>query len=323
MKKLFKKLALAFVAVLTLSVGTGTVREVKAEGTGSYVKVTEAPSDWSGTYLIVYETGSVAFDGSLTTLDAAKNNFSVTINNYEIAQSSEIDSKAFTIEKNGTTYSIKSASGYYIGNTADSNKLNSSTSTKYTNTITLESDKTVKIVGSGKSVLRFNSASDNLRFRYFKSGTYTSQKAINLYKLTEGGNDTPPTPEVKDPTIKISGNSYIDLGNTLQLETQTTNFDGTVIWTSSDVTVATVDNGMVKPISMGKTTITATAGSAEASMDIIVYPTNNSKLTISEAIEVCELVGNEKTPYKYSVSGKVTNLSYSSQYKSYTADIVN
>ena len=36
----------------------------------SYVKVTTAPADWEGDYLIVYETNSVAFNGGLSTLDA-------------------------------------------------------------------------------------------------------------------------------------------------------------------------------------------------------------------------------------------------------------
>ena len=45
----------------------------------SYVKVTSAPEDWSGDYLIVYEAGNVAFNGSLTSLDAASNNIPVTI----------------------------------------------------------------------------------------------------------------------------------------------------------------------------------------------------------------------------------------------------
>ena len=39
----------------------------------TWTKVTSAPDDWSGDYLIVYEAGNVAFDGSLKTLDAPSN----------------------------------------------------------------------------------------------------------------------------------------------------------------------------------------------------------------------------------------------------------
>ena len=47
--------------------------------TNYFVKFTSVPLDWSGEYLIVYEAGNVAFDGSLTTLDAASNTVPVTI----------------------------------------------------------------------------------------------------------------------------------------------------------------------------------------------------------------------------------------------------
>ena len=159
-------------------------------GTQQFVKVTSAPSDWSGQYLIVYETGKVAFNGALTTLDAVSNTVNVTINNGTIQATDTLIKSMFTISKSGSDYTIKSASGYYIGNTADSNKLNSSTSTKYTNTISLNNDGSVQIVGSGGSILRYNANSGNYRFRYFKSGTYTSQKAIHLYKLVTSAGTT-------------------------------------------------------------------------------------------------------------------------------------
>lgn len=155
------------------------------ETTPKFVKVTSEPTDWSGTYLIVYESGNVAFDGSRTTMDAASNTKTVTISNGEIEANDAMMSITFDIAKNGTVYTIKSKSGYYIGNNSDSNSLTSSTSTKYDNTITLNTDKSVQIVGKGKSVLRYNATSGQTRFRYFKSSTYTNQKAIHLYKLAD------------------------------------------------------------------------------------------------------------------------------------------
>ena len=132
MKKIFKKLAIFFVALLTLSVGTDySVKEVKAAG-NIYEKVTSALSDWSGQYLIMYESGKLAFDGSRTTLDASKNTKLVTIANNQISTDEDI---YFIIEKSGSGYTIKSSSGYYIGQTSDSNGLVSNKSTKYTNTI--------------------------------------------------------------------------------------------------------------------------------------------------------------------------------------------
>ena len=67
-----------------------------------FVKVTSAPSDWSGTYLIVYESGNVAFDGSLTTLDAMSNTMDVTISNGEIEATDEMMAITFDIAKKGS-----------------------------------------------------------------------------------------------------------------------------------------------------------------------------------------------------------------------------
>jgi hypothetical protein len=154
-------------------------------GSSSFVKVTSAPSDWSGTYLIVYEAGKVAFDGSRTTLDAVSNTINVTISNNTIAATDALKKSTFTIAKSGSSYTVKSSSGYYIGSTSDKNNLLSNKTTQYTNTISLNSDGSVNIVSSGKAVLRYNASSGQYRFRYFKSSTYTGQKAICLYQLVE------------------------------------------------------------------------------------------------------------------------------------------
>lgn len=167
----------------------------------SYVKVTSAPTDWSGDYLIVYETGNVAFNGGLTTLDATSNTISVEISNDKIDATDATNAAKFTIDKNGY---IKSVSGYYIGQTSDANGLKSHKTTTYKNTLTLNSsDGSVNVV-SGGAYLRYNATSGQTRFRYYKSTSYTNQKAIFLYKYTEatsGGGDTeePDTPVVEAP----------------------------------------------------------------------------------------------------------------------------
>ena len=151
-----------------------------------YVKVTSEPDDWSGEYLIVYEDGEVAFDGGLTTLDASENTISVTISENTIPCNSTTEAAQFTIAKSGNSYTIRSASGYYIGRTSNSNGLESSNSTSYTNSLSYQNGN-VNVVGSGGAYLRFNNASNEKRFRYYKSSTYTGQKAIQLYK--KGGSN--------------------------------------------------------------------------------------------------------------------------------------
>lgn len=161
----------------------GTTPDPDQPVTGSaYVKVTEAPADWSGTYLIVYEDGLVAFNGGLSKLDAVANTISVTIDNNAIAASDETNTAAFTIAKSGNGYTVKSASGYYIGQTSNANGMASSTSTTYVNTISINNDSSINFVSSS-AYLRFNAASNQMRFRYYKSSSYSGQKAIQLYKL--------------------------------------------------------------------------------------------------------------------------------------------
>ena len=153
-------------------------------GVSAFQKVTSAPSDWSGNYLIVYETGKHALNGSLTSLDAEGNRTSVAIVDGKIEATDAMKNIMFTVEVYSTGYSIKSASGKYIGNSSDQNKL-LNTTTKYVNTISLNSDGSAQIV-SAKSVLRFNANTTNGdRYRYYKSSSYTNQKAIHLYQLTE------------------------------------------------------------------------------------------------------------------------------------------
>ena len=161
-----------------------------------YAKVASDASLTSGTYLIVCEDGSVALDGSLETLDVANNTIAVTISNNEIQGTEAIDAATFTIDITEGVGSIKSASGYYIGHEGTKNTLNSSTETAYENTISV--DENGAEIAMGDYHLRYNAASGQERFRYFK----TEQTAIQLYKLVE---------PVEDVTLTISSVGYATL----------------------------------------------------------------------------------------------------------------
>ncbi len=153
---------------------------VQGSANGDFVKVTSAPTDWSGEYLIVYETGNKAFNGGLTNLDVVGNTIPVTISGNTIASDSTTDAAKFTIATVGGGYSIQGASGKYIGYGSNSNGLTSSDS-PLVNTIAIN-EGNVDIVGSGGAYLRYNANSGQERFRYFKSGTYTAQQPIQLYQ---------------------------------------------------------------------------------------------------------------------------------------------
>lgn len=154
---------------------------ITADG-NMFVKVTSGDVE-DGAYLIVYEDGNLAFDGSLTTststaLSGSGNHIAVDIVNNAIVADATTKASLFYIQGN----TIKSASGYYIGQTANDNGLLASEGIAYTNTISIDNNGDAVINSSGNAYLRYNTQSSGM-FRYYKSGTYTAQKAIQLYKL--------------------------------------------------------------------------------------------------------------------------------------------
>ena len=153
----------------------------------TYKKVNSAQEITDGSkYLIVYEDGGVAFDGSLDMLDGVKNTFAVTITEEKI----ETDKAGYFII-NKTEGSVKSASNHFIGRSSDSNGLDQSDEA-LTNTISMTGTD-VKIEGANGAIMRYNPDDNQQRFRYYKSGSYSNQKAIQLYKEMV---DEPVVPEL-------------------------------------------------------------------------------------------------------------------------------
>jgi uncharacterized repeat protein (TIGR02543 family) len=154
----------------------------EGETTISYQKVTSAPDDWSGNYLIVNEEAGVAFDGSLETLDATDDVIDVTINAGVIAGSDAVDAAIFTVAASGSNYTLRSASGKYIGVSSNSNGLKQSDEADaYINSFGLDANNNAVIsaVFDGSTMsLRYNKASNQNRFRYYKNA---GQEVIQLY----------------------------------------------------------------------------------------------------------------------------------------------
>ena len=158
-----------------------TVMATFVQGTvgGGFVKVTAAPTEWSGEYILVYESNETT--GYVWTgLDAVNSYVSKTISNNTIADDGFV---TLTIAPMSGGYSVKvnggTNDGKYISGTSGSNRLNFVTSPT-ANTITFDADN-VKMV-SNTSVMRFNNNSGQQRFRYFQAGTYTNQQPVQLYK---------------------------------------------------------------------------------------------------------------------------------------------
>lgn len=188
---------LAILATLFLGVSSllSTPQVTASAASGNYVKVTSAPTDWSGKYLIVYETGTTAyvFNG----VDGTNAYHKTTTNGSSIAYDATVSTYEVEITKSGSNYHIKSYKGY-IGQTSNANGIKIQSSA-LNNTITFKSASQIDIV-SGGAYLRFNATSGQYRFRYYKSSSYTGQKAIVLYKWTETSSEPECTHEGTETT---------------------------------------------------------------------------------------------------------------------------
>lgn len=153
---------------------------VVEETAGYYMKVIAEPTDWSGKYLIVYEDGADAyvFNG----VDDVNGYVSATTDGDVINANSEIDAVAVTVAAMEGGYSISTVGGY-IYKTAYSNGMDFGDVATVANTFAISEEGVVISSGSGeeKTTLRFNDASNQKRFRYYKSG----QQPVQLYKYVE------------------------------------------------------------------------------------------------------------------------------------------
>lgn len=152
---------------------------VQGNANGDFVKVTEAPTDWSGEYILVYEQSSTT--GYVWTgVDVENCYVSKTITNNSIANDGLV---TVTVAPMTGGYSVKvnggENDGKYLFGKSGENKLNFGTSPAL-NTFSFESNSV--IMTSNTSVMRFNNTSGQNRFRYFKASTYSSQQPIQLYK---------------------------------------------------------------------------------------------------------------------------------------------
>lgn len=173
MKKRITSFALVLLMVLSSLAVLLPIMGVKtaADGEKTYKKVTAEPADWTGTYLIVYEAGSYAFNG----VDKGKTQ--VKIADGKIVATDAVE---FEIASMESGYSIRivggANNGSYLGHTSSRNDV-AIGSAAMPNTLSM-SGENVNIT-SGNYTLKFNKSAGY--FRYYKSG----QQSIQLYKLDE------------------------------------------------------------------------------------------------------------------------------------------
>lgn len=144
-----------------------------------YAKVTAAPEDWSGEYLLVYES-SASEAYVWTGVEASNCYATATISSGKISKPSGAVSLTIASMEGG--YSIKvnggTNNGKYIYGTSGSNGV-SFGNAESVNTLALSGGDVT--ITSNTSFMQYNSSSGQDRFRYYKSGT-TTQKNVQLYK---------------------------------------------------------------------------------------------------------------------------------------------
>ena len=130
--------------------------------------------------------------------------------------------------------------------------MNEHTSTKYINTISLDASGNADITASGGSIIRFNKAVDQMRFRYYGSG----QQPVALYKLVEA---------VPEPEFKGFGVT-LDKAVTVRVK-----FNVTAEWIAANPTAkVTFSNGTVCDLDENKSYYTTTLTPGQIGNDLTV-----------------------------------------------------
>lgn len=197
---------------------TITVNAPAPTPTGTtYTKVTSTGEITDGEYLIVYEEESVAFNGDLTTLDAANNTVSVVISGDEIAGTTAIDAAVFTIDvANGT---LRAHMGDYIGVTSYGNglKQNANAETYPAHSFSIDGDGNAVISlnnsWTAAMILNYNKGVSDKRFRYYKSAS--PQQSIQLYKKETPEPPTPTADYTRDVTVGNYGTICLPNGGNI------------------------------------------------------------------------------------------------------------
>ncbi len=234
---------------------TLTVSEVPdtpvLEGEQTFVKVTSAPQDWTGTYLIVYEDMSLALDGSLSKLDAPSNTEAVTIRDNTIVADIEI---AFNVTATGSGYAMCNQDGQYIGQTDTQRNGLAQSSTPFELNIQMNGQDVDIYDKSSQMHLRYNTDHGQERFRFYKQASYTKQQPIQLYRAVSG---TAVDNITSAFGISTENHSIVLTGLEVNAQVTVYNISGQLVYsdtaTNSDMTI-NVDNGvyMVRVVQNGK-----------------------------------------------------------------------
>ena len=236
-----------------------------------YYKLTSAPENWEGTYLIVDESNLVAFaetkegyktpveiiDGKIAAIPAlAENQVTITAST---AGAGKFDLKTIL---NQYLYGVGSGM-LHEGNIAGGNT--------YYNIISISGGNVVLASTYGQSQKRFCYSNGSFDYVNDESGAYAGA-SVALYRLgsaPHGGDEPGDDPTKEDQTISFSSDEYnwtIGNGYAIGGSYSIPNVSGAktaVTYSSSNTNVAAIDNSKIVINATGTTVITATAAETD------------------------------------------------------------
>ena len=165
-------------ALSALNNAVSALVRVPAANADVYELVTTAPEDWSGTYLIVAEDNGITyvFNGN----EEVNGHVTTTVTDNRITFIEGMEPVVIAAMEGG--YSLHVTNGYMYG-TNSANGLKFDEAPKLA-TIELDASGNAVIV-SDTATFRFNNASNQLRFRFYKPNSGTNMPPVKLYKLVE------------------------------------------------------------------------------------------------------------------------------------------
>ena len=199
-RKTFSGISKTFTQNARNVLGVNMADAVKTPKEQYYLKVTSAPADWTGDYLIVYEADKLA----LSSVDDTKGSgygTAVTITDGKIAYD-EAKNYNIRLEKKNNGYTFQLGDSY-IGMNASGKNLNCSSSADKAGYVWNPSTTDIKNNAYSTYYLQWNTSASI--FRCYTGG----QKDVQLYKLNGeagggGGGSTPVT-----PTVTTEGSSSV------------------------------------------------------------------------------------------------------------------
>ncbi len=314
----YRLLSLFMALVLCFSCLSGLPVAVAADDgettTYTWTKVTSVPSSWAGEYLLVYEADSTTayvFDGN----DATSDYVEVSISSSTITADK---TNVVTLEAVDGGYVLKNASGNYLYQSSDKNGIatssNQSAAANYPLTVSVTDDGVDLELSSGPH-MRFNASSDQMRFRYYKSTSYTSQQAVTLYALTgesSGGSTTDPTETVETPSL-----TYSETDKTVTFKCATSSV--TYYYSYSESSDYTALDGSILDVSdhIGATLYAYAEldGSKSETTSVELTETSTGGDETDENVStIAEVKADADTSVTYTVDGTVTYISGKSVY---------